>query len=330
LLFILINLLVIFFFYDFNIFYDEVFSFTFRFAEQYGKVNILNYLFGIIFLFPDINNIDQLSFIFTREKFSYIQIIFYLVFRLPVFLLYFLFFFKIKDFFKDYYQAFLIISLSCILPLPLLGRGYWGTVYFFPAITIIFFKYMHDKKIFLNIICIRHFLIIYLYIFTIFLILFLYFFRNVDYNLNRSANVINSKNNFLLNINKNIIQKNSFDDLRGMYEFLEMNKINNIFIFDYKCAPIMALLAQPPVNRNYMGISPQDKFFNWDSKLWSKNETNRERFINDFNVKSAKYILYNIYDYSVIKKDLPKDLLNKYSVKYSNDNFVLLKKLSNN
>jgi hypothetical protein len=186
---------------------------------------------------------------------------------------------------------------------------------------------MCEKKLFSNIILIRQFLIIYSYVFIIFLILFLYFFRNINYDLNWSKNIIQSKNNFFLNINKNFILKNSFDDMRDMYEFLEKNQINNIFILNQTCTPIMALLAQAPMNRNYMGISSTDKFFNWDSKFWSINETNREIFINDFNTKSAKYILYNNSDYLIMAKDLPKDLLKNYSVEYSNDNYVLLKKL---
>lgn len=324
-LFIFFNLVVIFFLYDFNKFYDETITFTLRFADQYGRINILNYLFGIIFIFPDINNIDQFKSIFTREKFSYIQIIFYLIFRIPVFFLNFFLLFKIKDFFKNYYLAFLIISLSCILPLPLLGRGYWGTIYFFPTITIIFFKYICEKKLFSNGILIRQFLIIYSYTFIIFILIFLYFFRNINYDLNWSKNIIQSKSNFFLNINKNSLPKNSFDDTRDMYEFLEKNRINNIFILNHTCTPIMALLAQAPVNRNYMGISSTDKFFNWDSKFWSMNETNRQRFINDFNTKAAKYILYNNSDYLSMVKDLPKDLLKNYSLKYSNNNFTLLK-----
>jgi hypothetical protein len=110
-----------------------------------------------------------------------------------------------------------------------------------------------------------------------------------------------------------------------MYEFLEKNRINDIFILNHTCTPIMALLAQAPVNGNYMGISSTDKFFNWDSKFWNINETNRQRFINDFNTKDAKHILYNNSDYLIMKKDLPKDLLKNYSLKFSNNNFTLLK-----
>jgi hypothetical protein len=107
------------------------------------------------------------------------------------------------------------------------------------------------------------------------------------------------------------------------------NKIENVFIMDNSCYAIMALLSQVSVNRDFMGIPVTDKYFDWNSNIWSKDETYRERYIKDFYIKSANYILYNKHNYLIIEKNLPKDMLKNYSVKYSTNHYVLLQKLNN-
>ena len=115
-------------------------------------MSIFEYLFGIFFLFPDINSFSGLKYSLF-DTLSLNQLFFYLLFRLPVFIINIFLLLRIKDFFKKYYQALLILILSCILPLPLLGRGYWGVINFLPVIILSFSMYLIRNKIFfLNIV----------------------------------------------------------------------------------------------------------------------------------------------------------------------------------
>jgi hypothetical protein len=119
-----------------------------------------------------------------------------------------------------------------------------------------------------------------------------------------------------------------------MYSFIDRTGgeggINDIFIIDNKSSVIMALLAQAPVNGINFGVSLGDKHFDWHAKFFDQNITNLQLIVNDFKIKSPSYVLYNKMEYLVFKNFLPKDLLKYYSIKYGNDNYVLLKKLINN
>jgi hypothetical protein len=321
------HVLIIYIFSDFQKFYNENLLIIFKYADIYKRNSILDYLFGVIFLFPDINNFETLkNSIFVNFSFS--QLIFYFLFRLPVFLLYVYLLFYIRDFFKGYYQALVILLLSSILPLPLLGRGYWGTIYFFPILSIFFIICFFNKiKIYSSFFKNKIFFLLYSYIFILFIYTLTFVLKKSNFNLRNDV----IKSNFLfLNFSAADIRKSEFDSVNDMYQYMRDNKIENIFIMNNTCVQILALLSQVSVNRDFMGISLEDKYFDWNSKFWSKNETNLERFVNDFNTKSAKYVLYNSHDYLLMKKDLPENLLNNYLVKYSNNNFVLLEKLNNN
>jgi hypothetical protein len=256
---------------------------------------------------------------------------FYILFRFPIFIINIYLLFNYKHFFKKYYQAFLIIILSCVLPLPLLGRGYWGTIYFFPQIILIFFIYLSENKIFLSkLILKKKLFFIYIYLIIIFIYLLLQLLHRINYNLNWNHNVIHSQKNFFLNINRTdidkVLNKSNFEDTKDMYFYLNKHNIKNIFVLDTHSLAVMVLLPQVPVNRDYMGISPNDELFDWGKKFWNDQETNLERFVNDFYIKSPEYVLYNRFGYSKFIKVLPKNLLVNYSLFYSNSNFVLLKK----
>ena len=214
------------------------------------------------------------------------------------------------------------------MPLPLLGRGYWGTIYFFPILSIFFIIFFFNKiKIYFIFFKNKIFFLLYSYIFILFIYTLTFVLKKSNFNLRNDV----IKSNFLfLNFSAADIRKSEFDSVNDMYQYMRDNKIENIFIMNNTCVQILALLSQVSVNRDFMGISIENKYFDWNLKFWSKNETNLERFVNDFNIKSAKYVLYNSHDYLLMKKDLPENLLNNYLVKYSNNNFVLLEKLNNN
>lgn len=327
-LFLIFHLTIIYLFSDLNEFYNKNFLLTFRFASTYEKTSIFDYLFGIFFLLPDVNTFARLKYNLF-ETLSLNQISFYLLFRMPVFILNIFLLIRIKDFFQKYYQAFLMLSLSCILPLPLLGRGYWGVIYFLPVLTLCFLFYSKKNRIFfLNISYINK--IVFVYLFIIFTYLILINLKKISFDFNRSENVIHSKSNFFLNINKTDFLKSDFEGIKDMYKFIDDNKLNNIFIIDTKSVAIMVLLPQVPVNRFYLGISSGDHYFDWNANFLDSNNTNLEVIVKDFEIKSPSYVLYNKMEYLVFKNFLPKDLLKYYSIKYSNDNYVLLKKLINN
>jgi len=322
-LFLIFHLTVIYLFSDLNEFYNKNFLFTFRFASTYEKNSIFDYLFGIFFLLPDINSFTRLKYNLF-ETFSLNQISFYFLFRLPVFILNIFLLLRIKHFFKKYYKAFLILSLSCILPLPLLGRGYWGVIYFLPVLTLTFFFYLIKNRIFFFNISYKK-KIVFIYLFIIFTYLLAINLKKINFNFDRSNNVIHSKSNFFLNLNSADFIKSDFEGIRDMYRFIEKNKLENIFVVDTKSIAIMVLLPQVPVNRFYLGVSSGDHYFNWNAKFLDTKSTNLEVIVNDFKIKSPNYVLYNKTDYLVFKNFLPKELLKEYSVKYSNNNFTLLK-----
>jgi hypothetical protein len=295
-------------------------------------MSIFEYLFGIFFLFPDIYSFSRLKYNLF-DTLSLNQLSFYLLFRLPVFIINIFLLLRIKDFFKKYYQALLILILSCILPLPLLGRGYWGVINFLPAIILSFSMYLiRNKNFYLNIAYKKKKFFFYIYLFIIFIYLIAIDLKKINYNFNWVDNVIHSRNNFFLNINRIDFSRSDFEAIKDMYLFIYRSggKINDIYIIDNKSSVIMALLAQAPVNGINFGVSSGDKYFDWHAKLFDQNTTNLELIVNDFKVKSAKYVLYNKADYLIFKNFFPKDLLNNYSVKYSNNDYVLLQNLKNN
>lgn len=323
-LFLIFHLTIIYLFSNLNEFYNKNFLLTFRFASTYEKTSIFDYLFGIFFLLPDINSFSRLKHNLF-ETFSLNQISFYFLFRLPVFILNIFLLLRIKDFFKRYYQAFLILSLSCILPLPLLGRGYWGVIYFLPVLTLSFFIYLIKSRIFFFNISYKN-KIIFIYLFIIFTYLLAINIKKINFNFDRSDNIIHSNSNFFLNLNSADFIKSDFEGIRDMYGFIEKNKLENIFVVDTKSIAIMVLLPQVPVNRFYLGVSSGDKYFDWNAKFLDVNMTNLEIIVNDFVYKSPEYVLYNKNDYLYFENSLPINLIKNYSVKYSNNSFQLLQK----
>lgn len=329
LLFLFFHITIIYLFSDFNEFLDKNLLFIFRYANTYERMSIFEYLFGIFFLFPDINSFSGLKYSLF-DTLSLNQLFFYLLFRLPVFIINIFLLLRIKDFFKKYYQALLILILSCILPLPLLGRGYWGVINFLPVIILSFSMYLIRNKIFfLNIVYKKKKFFFYIYLFIIFIYLLAIHLKKINYNFNWVDNVIHSRENFFLNINRIDFSRSDFEAIKDMYLFIDRSggKINDIFIIDNKSSVIMALLAQAPVNGINFGVSSGDKYFDWHAKFFDQNTTNLQLIVNDFKVKSAKYVLYNKADYLIFKNFLPNDLLKNYSVKYSNNDYVLLQNL---
>lgn len=316
----LLYLILIYFFYDIKQFYFENIHIIFNITDYENRNISLDYFLSIFFIFPDINNFSALKQSLFEKK-SFAQLLFYLLFRLPVFCLNIYLLFNIKNFYKKNYQILLIFILSIILPLPLLGRGYWGTIYFFPVLSLYFIILIKKKFSFF---LIKKNFYIYIYIFIIFSFLLLNEFKRLNFDFNLERNVIRSKENFFLNINKSRLDNISLDSVKNIYDYLYVNKLNNIFIVDHSSSIVMTLLSQAPLNRD-LGIL--DRHFWLEQYTQNTQINNLDRFVNDFQSKSPSYILYNIDKYQKIKNFIPLNLFERYELDYYNSDFVLLKKL---
>ena len=125
--------------YNINIYYYENILSIFKIANSSEKSSIINYLFSVFFLFPNIHNFEQLKLFFSFEKFKFSLLFFYFLYRFPIIFINIYLLLNINKIKYDLYLVYIILILSSILVTPLLGRSYWGTVYFLPAIIIIFF-----------------------------------------------------------------------------------------------------------------------------------------------------------------------------------------------
>jgi len=332
-IFIIIHLLIIFIFSDVKKFYYENVLFVFFYASEVGKSNLLNYIFGVLFLFPNISSIDEFKLIFTRINFSYSQILFYILFRLPTFFINFYLLYKIRDFLKKYYKILIIIILSTILPQPLLGRSYWGTIYFFPIIPIIFITYFLEAKSYL----ITNFKKILrkftsIYFATSFLYVTLFMLQKINYIQFSEKFIIKSKKHFFLNIHKKQLENNDFDYVKDMYEFMTNLEIKTgVYLLDTYSMSILFLLSKPILNRDFT-TELSESSYHWKErklKYPGDNKNFLERFIIDIQEKNPEFVLYQIDEFYFIKKILPYNIFKDYNVKYANNKFVLLEKVNN-
>jgi hypothetical protein len=330
LLFTFLYLLIILIFSDINKFYYENIIFVFNYAEEHNRNNLLNYFFGLFFLIPNVSSIRDFELIFIRTPFSYSQLVFYVIFRLPAFLINIYLLYKIKDFAKDYYQILLILILSTILPQPLLGRSYWGTIYYFPIIPIIFITYILEKKnYFIANIKIKFERIILTYSLCVFLFLALKTLHRVNYLQFSEKFILKSNNHFFLNIHQKQINNQDFDHVRDMYIFMNKLKIKSgVYVLDTPSLSILFLLGSPFVNQDFFfELSESD--YEWKKRglRYPGDSINfLERFITDIKVKSPEFILYKIDEFYYVKRLLPDDFFKNYKTRYKNNRFVLLQK----
>jgi hypothetical protein len=252
------------------------------------------------------------------------------MFRFPVFLINIYLIFKIKEINKNYYRTILIIILSSLLPLPLLGRGYWGTIYFFPIIPIIFLSYFIFKK---NNICIflkanfRKF--VQFYFFLIFIYLILFTLNKVNFNQFSDNYIIKSKKNYFLNFHKKQIGNyDGFDSMRDMYNFINESKIKGIYVLDDKSQTILYFLDQPVVNQDTgPELSESANHIKQRKIKMSPNSKNfLDRFVDDIQEKSPKFVLYEKSDFLLLSKIVDVSIFRNYTLKYQNKHFSLLER----
>jgi hypothetical protein len=330
LLFSILHLTIIFLFSDFNKFYNENILYIFKYSEVYKRTDLLSYFFGIVFLFPDINSLEKLKLVFNKDTFSLSQIIFYLMFRLPVFLINIYLICNITEIKKKFYRTILIITLSCILPIPLLGRGYWGTIYFFPIIPIIFLSYFYFKKnSIINFFKIDYKKLLLLYSFITFFYLIIFSLNKINFNQLSDQYIIKSKNNFFLNFHKKQVGNyDGFDSMRDIYNYIVNLKIKEIYVLDDKSQTILYLLDLPVMNQD---SGPElsesaNRMKQRRIKMSPDSKDFLDRFIDDIKEKKPKFVLYENNDFLLLSKIIDVNLFKNYNLKYQNKHFSLLER----
>jgi hypothetical protein len=316
--FLIIYLTFITLIYDINTYYYENILSIFKIADSSGRSSLTNYLFSVFFLFPNIHNIDQLKLFFTYEKFKFSLLFFYILYRFPVIFINIYLLFNINKIKFDIYFNYLILILSSILVTPLLGRSYWGTIYFLPSIIIIFFYKNCNFNYFLKENTKKKFILIYVSITLIFFLLFK--LSHINFVQVHHNYKIKSYKHFFLNIHKRMLDNMDidFNMTKDFYNILYDNKISGIYILGDKSRVILYLLGQPELNRDlsFGTINISNKFLNSPNNF-------EDQLINDLKQKKPKYFLYENYDFMKFTKGFKKFSLEDYVILYKNKNYTL-------
>jgi len=316
--FLIIYLIFIALIYDINLFYYENILSIFRIADSTGRSSVINYLFSIFFLFPNIHNINHLKLFFTLEKFKFSLLFFYFLYRFPIIFINIYLLLNINKIKFDIYFTYLILILSSILVTPLLGRSYWGTIYFLPSIIIIFLYRNIDSNFFLNNNVKKKITLIYISVTLIFFLLFkLSHINFVQVNHNY---IIKSHKHFFLNIHKRMLDNMDidFNMTKDFYNILYDNKISGIYILGDKSRVLLYLLGQPELNRDLSFGT-----MNISSKYLNSSDNFEDQLINDLKQKKPKYFLYEKSDFVKLTKEFKKSFLEDYIILYENQNYSL-------
>ena len=316
--FFIIYLIFIALIYDINNYYYENILTIFKWANASGKSSVTNYLFSVFFLFPNIHNIDHLKLFFTFEKFKFSLLFFYFLYRFPIIFINIYLLFNINKIKSNIYFTYLILILSSMLVTPLLGRSYWGTIYFLPSIIIIFFYKNLNLNFFLKNNNKKKFISIYISITLIFFLLFK--LSHINFIQINNNYIIKSHKHFFLNIHKRMLDDMNidFNETKDLYNFLYDNKISGIYILGWKSRVILSLLAQPELNRDTsFGL------MNISSNFLNSSNNFEDQLINDLNYKKPKYFLYENSDFIEFTKGFTKNFLENYVILYKNQNYTL-------
>jgi hypothetical protein len=316
--FLIIYLIFIALMYNINIFYYENILSIFKIADSSERSSVINYLFGVFFLMPNIHNIDQLKLFFSFEKFKFSLLFFYFLYRFPIIFINIYLLFNINKIKYDVYFTYLILILSSILVTPLLGRSYWGTIYFLPSIIIIFFYKNYNFNFFFKKNNVKKIISIYVSITLIFFLLFK--LSHINFIQVNEKYIIKSHKHFFLNIHKRTLDNMGidFNMTKDFYNILYDNKISGIYILGEKSRVILYLLGQPELNRDlsFGTINISNEFLNSSNNF-------EDQLINDLEYKKPKYFLYENSDFIKLTKGFTKNFLENYVILYKNKNYTL-------
>ena len=304
--------------YNINIYYYENILSIFKIADSSEKSSIINYLFSVFFLFPNIHNIEQLKLFFTFEKFKFSLLFFYFLYRFPIIFINIYLLLNINKIKHDLYLVYLILILSSILVTPLLGRSYWGTVYFLPAIIIIFFYKNLNLNFYFKKKNKEKLILIYVVITLIFYSLFK--LSHINFTHINDKYIIKSNKHFFLNIHKSMLDKMGidFNTTKDFYNILYNNKISGIYIFGEKSRVLLYLLSQPELNKDL--TFGQMNIYN---NFLDSSANFEDQLISDLEYKNPKYFLYENSDFTKLTKGFTKNFLKNYVILYKNKNYTL-------
>jgi hypothetical protein len=334
-LFTFFHLLIIFVFSDFKKFYNEVFLFTFDYSKFFSRINLFDYITGIFFLLPNINNPFNYFKSFSFERISYLQTVFYILFRLPTFFFNLYLVYKIFHWNHKKFKLLLIVSLSTILPGPLLGRLYIDSIFFYPLFFyffIFFFNKNYKKN---NIIEKNYKKILFMYSFLILLLLSLYTlkfrFNYFDFSKNY---IVKSQKHLFFNINKSPFTKKTtyidsdfnLDDFRDMNIYIVSNLIYKIYVLGQNSMHLVHSTSQPILNQD-LGVEISELDEKWKTKRFGyRNELFIDRFILDLSNKDPEYILYQNKEFDYFFSTFNINPVKNYFLVYDNKTFKLFKK----
>jgi hypothetical protein len=316
--FLILYLVFIHYKYNLDIFYYENIKSIFQIADSTGRSSIINYLFSTFFLFPNIHNIEHLKLFFSYENFKFSLLFFYFLYRFPIIFINIYLLFNINKIKSHEYFVYLILILSSILVTPLLGRSYWGTIYFLPSIILIFFYKKFNFSIFLK----KEFKIKIIKIYVVITLIFFLLFKlsHINFFQINDNYIIKSHKHFFLNIHKRMLDNMviDFNMTKDFYNILYDNKISGIYILGEKSRVLLYLLAQPELNRDlsFGIINIYDNSLNPAKDFESQ-------LIADLEYKKPKYFLYENSDFIKYTKGFTKNFLANYVILYKNQSYTL-------
>ena len=263
------------------------------------------------------------------------QIVFYFLFRLPAVFFNLYLVYKVFNWNYKKFKLLLIVSLSTILPGPLLGRLYIDSIYFYPLLFcfLIFFFIKNLKKN--NIIKKNYKKILFSYSVLILLLLSLYTlkfrFNYFDFSKNY---IIKSEKHLFLNIHKSPFARSGptisygfdFDDFRDMNAYINSNLIYKIYALGQNSMHLVHSTSQPILNQD-LGVEISELEEKWKTKRYGyRNELFLDRFILDLSIKDPEYILYQKSEFDYFFNTFNINPVKNYFLVYENKTFKLFKK----
>lgn len=310
-IFFLINFIIIFFISDFKnyIEYSILFLFTY-FQNSYNQsffgffeTLILQY----IFLLPNVKSFNDFVLIFKNYHIGFWS--FYIIFKIPIF---FIYFYILKNFKKINYdpnKILIILLAGSLIVLPILGRGFMLTTYYTPLAVFLLLHILNYR------------ILGKIYFLMVFMYTLMFFLYENKFLLNSSANLRSESAHFMTFNNNQLINLNvSKKPTKELIDYIKKNDIKNIYTLDNKARISVWFSNQKTLNKDlYFYAKSQPKYFSYDFF---------EELNKDIIKKNPKYIVYNNNEFVFFKKKVRIEIIKKYIVAYNNYEYTLLKKIN--
>jgi hypothetical protein len=309
LMFFVINLIIIFAITDFKNYLEYSIFFLISYYKTSHGLGFLGlcemFILQYIFLLPNIRSFNELLLIFQSQHLGFWS--YYIIFKLPIFFVYIYIVKNIKKINYTSTKIIIILLFGSILVLPILGRGFMLTTYYLPLLIFLFLNILNYKIIGK----------IYFFICLLYTTVFLFHENQFSFNL---QNNITSKHSPFISFNVRQLKNLGINKipLEELVNFIEDNNIKNIYTLDNKARISIWFSNQKTLNKDlYFYAKAQPGFFSFDFF----EELNR-----DIVKKNPNYITYNNNEFIFFKTKINAQILEKYKIFYSNDEYTLLKK----